>query len=80
MNYLLIKLVTALMFLGLFIGVARADEYLKCSKQVINPYKGKPMSAGAGSIWLKKSGDKVSESSEFEMLKEEFSKITTLKK
>jgi hypothetical protein len=60
-------------------GIAQAD-YLKCSKQAINPYKGKMMSAGAGTVWIKKTGTGYTESSEFEAMKEAYATLQDLKK
>jgi hypothetical protein len=63
-----------------FAKAARADEYLKCTQQAINPYKGKPMSAGLGPVWIKRSGDTYTSTTEFEFNKEMYQKLSNLKK
>jgi hypothetical protein len=61
------------MFLGALVGVARADDYLKCTQQTLNPVKVRLMSAGLGTVIVKKSGDsyKISDENEavIELLK-----------
>jgi hypothetical protein len=80
MSMLIYRVILGVAVVLTLTGIARADEYLKCSKQAINPYKGKMMSAGAGTIWVKKSGTGYVESSEFDAMKEAYSTLGGLKK
>lgn len=77
------KLIMALALLaGLlgFVNAAKASEYLKCTQQAINPYKGRPMSAGSGTQWIKKDGDKLTVASEFEFMQQAYASLQGLKK
>lgn len=62
-------------------AMANANEHYKCTQQVINPYKGRAMSAGNGAKWFKRdSKGNLVESNEFEFTKEAYSQLNSLKK
>ncbi len=55
----LIMFLSALLTVLGLAATARADTYLKCTAQVVNPYKGTLMSSGEETIYLHQEGDKL---------------------